>query len=250
ACKDPAGVYQCHDDGSGPYGDGIQNVHFHVTNSLIGQDLKGVILKIPPSPAGTNDHVYFISRQDKYTGNGNFYGEGSITDLREVMLSRLDPQTGALLTGTRMSLGFGPDDPNYAMRVYADLNDGVSSELLDAVMNKPAKTFNVCIRPGSTDKSAQANDTSSIWCERQNPAAQAVQLGVDLPASGRRPDIHVNRLLFQNLTAKTTIAGTADIYNLGDRIDVLSGGDLLNPADDPSKCIDGQSDVLSGSAAT
>src|SRR5581483_11341191 len=75
ACKDPAGVYQCHDDGSGPYGDGIQNVHFHVTNSLIGQDLKGVILKIPPSPAGTNDHVYFISRQDKYTGNGNFYGE-------------------------------------------------------------------------------------------------------------------------------------------------------------------------------
>ena len=212
ACLDEQDHDQC--DGSGPYGSGIDTVELTATNSLIGR----AVPDPPDALPGVGDRLTYLARGDR------FLADVRISALREVLMSRIDPDDdNQLLAGTRLRAGFGRDTPGADMRVYSDLDDGRSQQLADLVLKRPPGVFEACLRDRVA--SADVDTGSEVWCERQAAASGAIQLQVRDPASAGKPDVELRRLLLRDAAGTSILTGEADIRGLGDRIDVLTSDD-------------------------
>ena len=226
ACRNTAGVDRC--DGTKPFGNGIEHIGFSVSNSVIGQGVPD-----PPDPLpGVEDQVSVIQRHD------HFEIKGAMSDLREVLSSRYAPgDDDKVIPSTRLRAGFGRDSATAAIRTYVDLADEAGQTVADTVLRQPPKLFTGCLRlPIEPD--AEIDD--SVWCESQDAAHTAVQLGVRPAASGRKPDVDLKRFYTTDNLGSSVLTGTAHIDNLGDKINVLLGGELRETGGGSTSCSDGE----------
>ena len=168
----------------------------------------------------------------------HFEIKGAMSDLREVLSSRYAPgDDDKVIPSTRLRAGFGRDSATAAIRTYVDLADEAGQTVADTVLRQPPKLFTGCLRlPIEPD--AEIDD--SVWCESQDAAHTAVQLGVRPAASGRKPDVDLKRFYTTDNLGSSVLTGTAHIDNLGDKINVLLGGELRETGGGSTSCSDGE----------
>ncbi|HEY1274806.1 MAG TPA: hypothetical protein VGF25_07840 [Thermoleophilaceae bacterium] len=224
ACRDESGTDRC--NGQAPFFDGVEEAEFDVTNALSGDALPAPA----PGPPGVDHSATFTSR------DGQFRAQGRVPDLRELLYSRLDPKTGAVIPTTRLRAGFGDGSATQPVRVYVDTDDGGEATVADAVVREAPHGIGLCLR-GPVDP-ALVRPVSDVWCERQHPGKFALQSQLTLPASGAKPDIDLRRVLVGDSDRTSVVTGAARIDNLGQRVDVLAAAD--QEADGPDVLVEGR----------
>ena len=197
---------------------GVGEIRFRATNALIGDPLP------PPDPltstiGGVTQDFSFVQRE------ALFRAEGVISQLKRIGLSQVDdtPQQNASAT-TRIEAAFGSGLPSEKIRAYIDTDSGAEQLIADAVISQAPSGINICMRdaiPAGSDFTS--NGSSSIYCETAPNDQMGMQIKLDEPAGGAKPDIDLRKLRVASGGGTSLITGDAQIDNLGERIDILVG---------------------------
>ena len=202
--------------------DGVDEIHFTATNTLIGDPL-------PPAPApdaDTTQDFSFVQR------GADFRAKGKITKFKEIGLSKLKTDDTPSPT-TKVRAAFGDGTSSEKLRAYIDritvtdpeTNAGLEEQLAHAVISQAPKAINLCFR----DKLEAPNlpeppsSTTADFCDKAPADKLAVQTRLDESAGSAKPDIDIRRLRLAKGGGTDFLDGTVFIANLAERIDVLAG---------------------------
>jgi hypothetical protein len=193
---------------------GIGEIQFTATNALVPAILAPAL---PPPEPGIDQSFSYVQRGE------DFQADGLIKNFKEVRYSKLDGH-GNLSPTTNLRAAFGNGSPAQVVRAWVDIDSGTQAEKVNALISKAPQAVNVCIRDALTSGSpGDPNDPALNFCDKAPADKLALQTKLDTAAGGVKPDINVRQFEFSKGGGSNFLTGSARIYDLAQRIDVLAG---------------------------